>query len=177
MTPTKTLRPPSYILNVQSLINFDRMEDWILKPHSRFESRTLDWESSTLTTSIIVKTYLKCKCLVFINIKQTLVNRVNIIRETFIFYAFFTISSLDNVLRGCFRQVFFHLGDKKKWSLVVLDRWSSYAVTIIWELAWADSALVALGKWLSYRDGRINRFDCNIFLNKLMVMHGNLLEN
>ena len=37
----------------------------------------------------------------------------------------------------------------------------SYAVTIIWELARADSALVILGEWLSYKGGRITRFDCS----------------
>ena len=50
---------------------------------------------------------------------------------------------------GCFREAFFHLGDKKKWSLVALDRWSSYTATIVWELAWADSVLVVLDKWPS----------------------------
>ena len=45
---------------------------------------------------------------------------------------------------GCFRQVFFiwglggGRGGQKKWLLVALDRWLSYAVTIVWELAWAD---------------------------------------
>ena len=28
-------------------------------------------------------------------------------------------------------------------------------------LAWADSALVVLGEWLSYRGGRTSRFGCN----------------
>ena len=48
------------------------------------------------------------------------------------------------------------------WSLVTLDKWSSYTVIIVWELAWVDSALVTLDVWLSYRGGRLNRFDCNI---------------
>ena len=39
---------------------------------------------------------------------------------------------------------------------------SSYTVTIVLELAWANSALVVLVKWLSYRGGRLSRFDCNI---------------
>ena len=54
---------------------------------------------------------------------------------------------------------FFHLGDKKKWSLVALDRCSSYTVATVWEFAWADSALVVLDEWSSFRDGRLNRFD------------------
>ena len=54
---------------------------------------------------------------------------------------------------------FFHLGDKKSGRWLRLDRLSSYTVTIVWELAWADSALVVLGEWLSYRGGRISRFD------------------
>ena len=37
----------------------------------------------------------------------------------------------------------------------------SYTVMIIWEFVWADSALVVLGKWLSYKGGCLNRFDCN----------------
>ena len=50
---------------------------------------------------------------------------------------------------------------KKKWSLVALNRWSSYTVTNVWELAWADSALVVLDEWLSYRGDCLNMFDCN----------------
>ena len=46
------------------------------------------------------------------------------------------------------------------WSLIALGRWSSYAVKIVWKLAWADSTLVVLDEWLSYRGGRISRFDC-----------------
>ena len=43
----------------------------------------------------------------------------------------------------------------------MLDRWSSYTVTIVREIAWADSVLVTKEKWLSYRGERLNRFDCN----------------
>ena len=32
---------------------------------------------------------------------------------------------------GCFRQVFFHFRRQNKWSLVVLDRWSSDTVTVV----------------------------------------------
>ena len=46
-------------------------------------------------------------------------------------------------------------------SLVALDRWSSYTVTIVWKFAWANSALVVLDKWSSYRGGCLNRFDCS----------------
>ena len=63
---------------------------------------------------------------------------------------------------GCFRQVIFNFGDKKKCSLVALSRWSSYAVTTAWELAWMDSALVILGEWSTYRGGRMTRFDCTL---------------
>ena len=56
-------------------------------------------------------------------------------------------------------RVFFHWGTKK-WSLVALDRWSFYTVTIVWELAWTGLALVVLDKWSSYRGGRGSRFDC-----------------
>ena len=46
-------------------------------------------------------------------------------------------------------------------SLVALDKWSSYTITIVWEMAWADSALVILVKWSSYRGGGVSRFDCS----------------
>ena len=74
---------------------------------------------------------------------------------------FFPNFSLGKSLSGCFRKGFFHLGDKKKLSLVALNRWPSYTVTIIWEIAWADSLLVVLDEWWSYVGGRLNRFDCN----------------
>ena len=66
---------------------------------------------------------------------------------------------LDKVFSGS-RQVFF-VWETKKWSLVDLDRWSSYTVTIVWQFGWPDSALVVLDKWPSYTGGRLNRFDCN----------------
>ena len=33
---------------------------------------------------------------------------------------------------------------------------------IVWEFAWADSALVVLDEWSIYRGCRMNRFDCNM---------------
>ena len=53
----------------------------------------------------------------------------------------------------------FSFGKQQKQSLVVSDR--SYTVTVVWEFAWAGSALVILDEWLSYRGGHLNRFDCN----------------
>ena len=47
------------------------------------------------------------------------------------------------------------------WSLVALNRWSSYTVTTARELAWVDLALVVLDNWLSYRGGRLKMFDYN----------------
>ena len=38
----------------------------------------LDWETSTLTTKVTGKRYVKCKCPFFINIKQTLHYKVAI---------------------------------------------------------------------------------------------------
>ena len=97
-------------------------------------------------------------------------NQVNIIRETFTFnalsyYICFPFLPCIKFCRGCFRQVFFHFGRQKKWLLVMLDRWSSYTVTIIWEFAWADSALVILDEWSSYRGGHLSRFYCKSCLS------------
>ena len=36
----------------------------------------------------------------------------------------------------------------------MLDRWLSYTVMIVWEFAWADSALVILDEWLSFKSQR-----------------------
>ena len=41
----------------------------------------------------------------------------------------------------------------------MLNRWLSYTVSVVLEFAWAVSGLVVLDKWLSYRSGRLNRFD------------------
>ena len=54
---------------------------------------------------------------------------------------------------------FFSFGGQKNWSLVALDRWSSCKVTIVGELAWANSVLVVLDMWSSYRGSCISRFD------------------
>ena len=54
--------------------------------------------------------------------------------------------------------------EQKKWSLVILDRWSFCKVMLIWELAWADSGLVVLDEWLSYRGGCLSRFDYIFFI-------------
>ena len=51
---------------------------------------------------------------------------------------------------GWFRKGFFTFGRQRKWLLVALERWSFYSVAIVWELAWADSALVILDKWSSF---------------------------
>ena len=107
--------------------------------------------------------------------------RVNITRETFIIYALFCLIfvshfSLGRVYQWLFQTDFCTLGRQKKWLLVTLDRWLSYTVTIVWEFPWAYSALVVLGKWLSYRGGCLNRFDCIrrvktwIFLNEISIL-------
>ena len=36
---------------------------------------------------------------------------------------------------------------------------ASYTGTVVWEFAWADSALVVLDEWLFYRGGCLNSFD------------------
>ena len=43
--------------------------------------------------------------------------------------------------------------------MVALERCLSYTVTLVWELAWANSVLVILEEWLSYRGGCLRRFD------------------
>ena len=82
-----------------------------LEPPSRFEPGALQWKSSTLTTKIIGKTYNKCTCLVFANIKQTLQvsNRYLLIMHSSPFFRWIKFCS------GCFRQFFFFFiwGPKK----------------------------------------------------------------
>ena len=71
------------------------------------------------------------------------------------------------VLLGMF---FFSFWGQKNWSLVMLDRSLSDTLTIAWELAWVDSALVVLDVWSSYSGGRISRFDCTCLnLNKVSL--------
>ena len=65
-------------------------------------------------------------------------------------------------LQWLFQTGFFHWsGGQKKWLLVALYRWLSYAVTILWELTWAGSAMVVLDKWSFYIGGQISGFGCN----------------
>ena len=75
-------------------------------------------------------------------------------------YVCFPFLSWVKFSSSCFVQVFFFIWGTKKWLLVALDRSLSDAGTIVWEFAWADSALVVLNKWLSHRGGCLNRFDC-----------------
>ena len=87
-------------------------------------------------------------------------------RETNIFYALlpyicFPFLPWVKFSSDCFRQIFFSFGRQEKCPLVALDRWS-YTVPIVWEFAWADSALIILDEWLSHRGGHCNRFDCII---------------
>ena len=49
--------------------------------------------------------------------------------------------------------------EKKKGLLVVLNRWSSYAVMTVF--AWVNSALVILHEWSSYTGGCLDMFDGN----------------
>ena len=75
---------------------------------------------------------------------------------------FFLISSLGKGFQWLLETGSFFIWGTKKWLLVALDRWSSNARTVVQELAWVDSSVVILGKWSSYRGGRLSRFDCNI---------------
>ena len=77
---TNPLREDSLLFTTQSpgfpgthLIDLVRMKRCCL-PWSHpvvLNQGLLDWETSTLTTMIIWKRSVKCKCPVFINIKQT----------------------------------------------------------------------------------------------------------
>ena len=91
------------------------------------------------------------------------INRANAIRETFIIYALlpyvcFPFLCWVKFCSGCLDS-FFSFGGQNKWLLVALDRWSSCTVTILWEFAWMDSALIVLDKWPSYRGGRLYRYN------------------
>ena len=77
---TEPLRGDSLFLTNQSpgvpgthLIDFRRMKECSLSwSHPVvLNLGRLDWETSTLTITIIRKRYVKCKCPVFTNIKQT----------------------------------------------------------------------------------------------------------
>ena len=101
---------------------------------------------------IILYTFINCP--VFIDIKQTLHYKVEywsrvLESERCLFFMhcrhmffshFFTGWSFAMVVLDSF----FSFGRQKKWLLVVIDRWSSYTITIVWEFAWADSAVVVL---------------------------------
>ena len=56
--------------------------------------------------------------------------------------------------------VFIHI---KQTLHYIVGWWSSHTVTIVCKFARADSALVVIGEWSSYRGGRLNRFDCKYF--------------
>ena len=74
---------------------------------------------------LIGKTDIKCKRLVFRNFKQTLHYKVAIEEDIYflcIVHDCFPFLRWVKFCSGRFRQVFFHLGDKKKWLLVALDR-------------------------------------------------------
>ena len=70
----------------------------------------------------------------------------------------FSFFCLVKVCSNHFRQVLFSFEGPKKWSLVALDRYSSYTGTIARELAWMDSKLVVLDEWSSYRVSRLRWF-------------------
>ena len=115
---------------------------------------------------IILYTFINCP--VLIDIKQTLHYKVEywcrvLESERCLFFMHCCLLHWVKFCNGCFRQFFFSFGRQKKWLLVVIGRWSSYTITIVWEFAWADSALVVLDVWSSYRCDRLNRFDCNVF--------------
>ena len=88
------------------------------------------------------------------------------IRETFNFYVLllyvcFPFFRWVKFCSGCFRQVFF-IWDTKK---VVAGRVRQVVVLYsndcnVWEFVWAESVLVVLDEWSSYKSGRLNRFDC-----------------
>ena len=82
-------------------------------------------------------------CPVFIDIKQNFAKT----KQNLLPYVYFRFLGLVKFYSGCFRQASFHLGNKKKWSLVAFDRWLSYTVTIVWEFSLADSVLVVLDEW------------------------------
>ena len=70
----------------------------------------------------------------------------------------------------------FSFGGQKKSLFVALDWWSSYTVTIVWELAWAASALVALKEGSSYRGGRWPGFTVSDKYERLCALTIDLLN-
>ena len=104
--------------------------------------------------SIILYDFVNCPA--FVDIKQTLHYKVAIeqIYQRDIYflcivpYVCFAFLCWIEFFSGCFRGLFFVWETKKKWSLVALDWWLSYSVTIVREFAWADTELVVLQWWL-----------------------------
>ena len=102
---TKPLRGDSFLFSTQALgvpgthlMDLGRMKGCSL-PCSHpavLNLGLLDWESSTLTTQVIGKRYVRCKDPVF------RINRINIIGGTFVFYALLAISPLDKILQWLF---------------------------------------------------------------------------
>ena len=43
----------------------------------------------------------------------------------------------------------------------MLDKCSSYTLTVVWKFAWVDSALVVLVEWSSFIGDYLTRSDCN----------------
>ena len=88
------------------LINFNMIKDW---NNLDLEATQQNGESSTLTTTIIGEIYLKCKCPVFIKIKR---NLNYYLRDLFLMHSF-PFFRWIKFYSGSYRQIFFHLGDKK----------------------------------------------------------------
>ena len=53
---------------------------------------------------------------------------------------------------------------------------SSYTVMIVWEFAWADSALVVLDEWSPYRGDHLNRFDLTKNVGNLSILPIQLIK-
>ena len=67
-----------------------------------------------------------------------------VILYTFLPYACFSFLRWVKLCSGCFRQVFFIWETIKVAIGCFRQRWSAYAVTIVWEFTWAGSALIVL---------------------------------
>ena len=65
-------------------------------------------------------------------------------------------------------------GTVKKWLVVALDRWSFCAMLIVSNITWVVLWVVVMERWLFYRGGLWDRFDCIQYYSKDFWLYMNI---